>query len=524
MFFKIVSIVGSMTFVSRILGYARDLLIARVIGAGLISDAFFVAFKLPNLFRRLFAEGSMNSAFIPIVSGVFTRSGRIKANEFFSKVFSGLLVFLFLLLIVFEIFMPLIINLIAPGFSKNPDKFLMTINFSRLAFPFVLFICLTSLAGSYLNTLGKFAAMALTPIILNLTLISVLIIFFNFTSEKIFVSKILSFSISMAGLIQIIWLIFNLKKNNVKLEINIKEIFQFSNINSDIKKLLLLLLPAIIGNGAYQINLLIDMILASTLPDGSISYLYYSDRINQLPLGVFGIAISTALLPLLSEQIKRNKKQESKKSISNAIKFSFIFSVPSATGIFLLSNEIVSFLFERGAFDSLDSVLTSQSLVALSIGLPAFILIKILVVPFFANEDTKTPIYVSLVSMVLNLILNLILIQKYLHVGLAIATSVSAWVNAFILFYILGNKKIVSFDKSILIVLLKVFICSLIMGLFIHLFMQIDKSIILENFFSEKKNLLLLIVIFSASIAYIFMIYLSNIKEIKSIKWRKKID
>ena len=202
--------------------------------------------------------------------------------------------------------------------------------------------------------------MALTPIILNLTLISVLIIFFNFSSDKIFVAKILSFSSSIAGLIQIIWLILNLKKNNVKLEINIKEIFQFSKINGDIKKLLILLLPAIIGNGAYQINLLIDMILASTLPDGSISYLYYSDRINQLPLGVFGIAISTALLPLLSEQIKRNKKQESEKSISNAIKFSFIFSIPSATGIFLLSNEIVSFLFERGAFDSLDSVLTSQ--------------------------------------------------------------------------------------------------------------------------------------------------------------------
>ena len=297
----------------------------------------------------------MNSALFPIVSRCFTRSEEPKQTNF-SKVFSGLLVFLFLLLIVFEIFMPLIINLIAPGFSKNPDKFLMTINFSRLSFPFVLFICLTSLAGSYLNTLGKFAAMALTPIILNLTLILLLIIFFNFSSEKIFVSKILSFSISIAGLIQIIWLILNL--NNVKLEINIKEIFQFSKINSDIKKLLILLLPAIIGNGAYQINLLIDMILASTLPDGSISYLYYSDRINQLPLGVFGIAISTALLPLLSEQIKRNKKQESKKSISNAIKFSFIFSIPSATGIFLLSNEIVSFLFERGAFDSLDSFLT----------------------------------------------------------------------------------------------------------------------------------------------------------------------
>ena len=195
MFFKIISIVGSMTFISRVLGYCRDLLIARIIGAGLISDAFFVAFKLPNLFRRLFAEGSMNSAFIPVVSGIFTKSGRSKANEFFSKVFSGLLIFLMFLLLIFEIFMPLIINLIAPGFSNDPDKLSISVNFARLSFPFVFYLPYISY-GVLLEYTRKFAAMAVTPIILNFTLISVLLYFFNFSNEKIFITKILSFSIS----------------------------------------------------------------------------------------------------------------------------------------------------------------------------------------------------------------------------------------------------------------------------------------------------------------------------------------
>ena len=522
MFFKIISIVGSMTFISRILGYSRDLLIARIIGAGLISDAFFIAFKLPNLFRRLFAEGSMNSAFIPVVSGIFAKSGRLKANEFFSKVFSGLLIFLMVLLLIFEIFMPLIINLIAPGFVNNPDKFSISVNFARLSFPFVFFICLTSLMGSYLNTLGKFAAMALTPIILNLTLISVLLFFFNFSNEKVLVTKILSFSISFAGLIQVVWLLINLKKNQVKIKFTFPKLFNLSKINNDTKRFLYLLFPAVIGNGAYQINLLIDMILASNLPHGSISYLYYADRINQLPLGVFGIAISTALLPLLSEQIKKNKKKDSQKTTSSAIKFGFIFAIPASVGIFFLSNQIVGFLFLRGEFDLFDLASTSKALTALSFGLPAFILVKILVVPFFANEDTKTPIKVSIFSMIINLILNLILITKYLHVGLAIATSVSAWVNAMVLFIILIKRKIFVFEVSILNVILKVCMCSLIMGLLINYFIGNTFIDSINSPFNLEKNVTFLLTIFFAILSYVIMIYLSNIKEVREIKWNRK--
>ena len=520
MFFRIISILGSMTFVSRILGYIRDLLIAKIIGAGLISDSFFVAFKLPNLFRRLLAEGSMNSAFIPVISGI---KGKKNADEFFSKVFSGLVVILFFLLIIFEIFMPLIIKIIAPGFSENQNKYLLTIDFSRLAFPFVFFVCLTSLMGAYLNTLGKFAAMAATPILLNLTMILFLLIFSRNNGDEIYISSMLSFSISFAGIVQFIWLIYNLKKNNILLKLKFLQFFKFRKFSNNSKRLLSLLIPAIIGNGAYQLNLLIDMILASTLPDGSISYLYYADRINQLPLGVLGIAISTALLPMLSLQIKEKDFKGANKSISTAINFGLILSLPAAAGLFVLSNEVISFLFLRGAFDIYDSNSTSNALVALSLGLPAFIMIKILVVPFFANEDTKTPIRISIISMVINLCLNLILIKKFLHVGLAMATSISAWANAFILLFILIYRKIVVIDRTTVNVFLKVVICTFLMAAIVDKIIEFDLSFFSHFSFLTKNNLTLLFAIFSGMIVYIVMIYLSDIKEIKEILWKKKI-
>ena len=232
--------------------------------------------------------------------------------------------------------------------------------------------------GAYLNTLGKFASMAVTPVILNLSLIFVLLFFFS-SEDKVQISTFLSLSISLAGIIQLFWLFANLKKNNLNLHLSIKKIFKK---NKETSTFFNLLTPAIIGNGAYQINLLIDMILASTLPDGSISYLYYADRVNQLPLGVLGIAISTALLPILSKQIKEKELLNANKSISSAIKFGIIFSIPSFVGIWILSEEIISFLFLRGAFELNDVQLTSSALQALCFGLPAFIMIKIMVVPF----------------------------------------------------------------------------------------------------------------------------------------------
>ena len=517
MLFKIISIVGSLTFLSRILGYFRDLLIARVIGAGLISDCFFVAFKLPNLFRRILGEGAMNAAFIPVVSGVRTKSGKKSADAFFSNIFSFLLVALLAFVLILEIFMPLIITLIAPGFSDNPEKFNHSINLTRLTFPFVLFICLTSLMGAYLNTLGKFASMAVTPIILNLSLIFTLLIFFK--SENLFlISSTLSFVVSIAGIIQVIWMYYNIRRNKSKLSINFSFLKTFKS-DKEITKFFKLLLPAILGNGAYQINLLIDMILASTLPDGSISFLYYADRVNQLPLGVLGIAIGTALLPVLSSQVKKNQKKEAEKSISKAIKFGILFSIPAFFGLLIFSENIISFLFFRGAFEYEDVQATSSALIALCCGLPAFIMIKILVIPFFANEDTKTPIKISLFCMSINLILNLILIREFLHVGLAISTSVSAWINFILLFYILNKNLNYSFDISIFKVFLKVSLASLTMS---YIVLKTYEFMInnFEMYTLYNTNFILILCIIFGIIIYSALMYFLGIKELEINKWK----
>ena len=517
MLFKIISIVGSLTFLSRILGYFRDLLIARVIGASLISDCFFVAFKLPNLFRRILGEGAMNAAFIPVVSGVRTKSGKKSADAFFSNIFSFLLVALLAFVLILEIFMPLIITLIAPGFSDNPEKFNHSINLTRLTFPFVLFICLTSLMGAYLNTLGKFASMAVTPIILNLSLIFTLLIFFK--SENLFlISSTLSFVVSIAGIIQVIWMYYNIRRNKSKLSINFS-FFKTFKSDKEITKFFKLLLPAILGNGAYQINLLIDMILASTLPDGSISFLYYADRVNQLPLGVLGIAIGTALLPVLSSQVKKNQKKEAEKSISKAIKFGILFSIPAFFGLLIFSENIISFLFFRGAFEYKDVQATSSALIALCCGLPAFIMIKILVIPFFANEDTKTPIKISLFCMSINLILNLILIREFLHVGLAISTSVSAWINFILLFYILNKNLNYSFDISIFKVFLKVSLASLTMS---YIVLKTYEFMInnFEMYTLYNTNFILILCIIFGIIIYSALMYFLGIKELEINKWK----
>ena len=517
MLFKIISIVGSLTFLSRILGYFRDLLIARVIGAGLISDCFFVAFKLPNLFRRVLGEGAMNAAFIPVVSGVRAKSGKKNADVFFSNIFSFLLVALLAFVFILEIFMPLIITLIAPGFSDNPEKFNHSINLTRLTFPFVLFICLTSLMGAYLNTLGKFASMAVTPIILNLSLIFTLLIYFK-SENLFFISSTLSFVVSIAGIIQVIWMYYNIRRNKSKLSINFSFLNTFKSDN-EITKFFKLLLPAILGNGAYQINLLIDMILASTLPDGSISFLYYADRVNQLPLGVLGIAIGTALLPVLSSQVKKNQKKEAEKSISKAIKFGILFSIPAFFGLLIFSENIISFLFFRGAFEYKDVQATSSALIALCCGLPAFIMIKILVIPFFANEDTKTPIKISLFCMSINLILNLILIREFLHVGLAISTSVSAWINFILLFYILNKNLNYSFDISIFKVFLKVSLASLTMS---YIVLKTYRFMInnFEMYTLYNTNFILILCIIFGIIIYSALMYFLGIKELEINKWK----
>jgi putative peptidoglycan lipid II flippase len=313
-------------------------------------------------------------------------------------------------------------------------------------------------------------------------------------------------------------MLYNLKRNKVSLSLFV---FNKNRFRKPTNKFLKLLVPAILGNGVYQLNLLIDMILASTLAHGSISFLYYADRVNQLPLGVLGIAISTALLPILSKYVKKNDNVKVTKSISSALKYGLLFSLPAFLGIFILSDEIVTLLFYRGQFDLFDVEQTSAALVALSFGLPAFIMIKILVIPFFAREDTITPIKVSLFSISINLILNLLLIDEFKHVGLAISTSVAAWVNMIILISLLIREKI-KFEKDIITFTIKIIISTVIMGISIKLISNIFEQNLINIGFFEIKNVRLIFVIFFAILTYFVSIYLLGIKDISLKKWSKK--
>ncbi|MDC3090874.1 murein biosynthesis integral membrane protein MurJ [Rickettsiales bacterium] len=511
MFLRIVSIIGSLTFLSRVLGYIRDFLMALVLGASYISDAFFVAFKLPNLFRRLFAEGAMNSAFIPVISGVKEKNGKEGAGEFLSEMLSIIFSFLLFFVIIFEIFMPYIIFVVAPGFEGNPSKFSLTVQLSRLTFPFLLFICLSSLIGGYLNTISKFAAMAFTPVILNLSMLTVLLLSITNSESQEITAKFLASSISIAGVIQLIWLFYHLKVNKIELSINSLILKKILPISVEAKKLFSLFLPAAIGNGVYQINLLIDMILASTLPDGSISFLYFADRINQLPLGVLGIALSTALLPILSKQIKKKQHTIATETLNHCLQIAVIFSIPASAGLIFLSEPIISVLFVRGEFTSNDALLTSHALIAFCIGLPAFIFVKIFATFFFAREDTKTPVYIAILAMFINLALNLILIQKYFHVGLALATSISSWFNCSLLYFFLRKNRFFTLKRDLILTFFKSILSSLLMIISI-------KFIFIENFISlieigkiNESFIILSMAILFGSFVYIILIYLLGI-------------
>lgn len=432
--------VGGFTFLSRITGFVRDSLIASILGVSGLTDAFFVAFKLPNFFRRFFAEGAFNAAFVPLFSGILVSSGPNAARLYGEKVFALLLFGLTGFVLIFENFMPTIVFLFAPGFDATPARFDLAVELSRITFPYILFISLASLFSGILNSMGKFAAPAGTPIILNLIMIAALIlIFFESVSPGIG----LAWSVFWAGLLQLIWLWVSCHYQGMGLKLTLPE------LNPDMKKLIRLGIPGAISAGVVQVNLFMDMIFASWLPTGAVSYLFYADRLNQLPLGVIGIAISTALLPELSKHIKAGQHGEAQSTQNRAIEVALAITLPAAMGLIIMARPLVALLFERGAFSTQDAQATGYTLSAFAIGLPAYVLVKILQTQFFARQDTKTPMKVAIGTVALNLALNFLLIGPFSYVGLALATAISAWCNAFVLGGFLFKKSWIIFDERI---------------------------------------------------------------------------
>ena len=456
---KAVAVFGGYTMISRVTGFIRDLLIAKYLGAGMIADAFLVALRFPNLFRSLFAEGAFNVSFVPIFSGKLVSDGKDKALEFANRAFSLLFYLLIVFIAVIEFAMPVMIFLFAPGFGGDDEKLRLTIELTRITFPFLLFISIVSLESGILNSVSKFAAAAFSPTILNLTMISALL-----TSATLGNGRhvyFLSFGLLVAGCLEVVWLYFFLVKDGIKLRLAKLSPRLW---NDDVKLLFKRTLPGIVGSGVYQINLFIDTFYVSFLASGSVSWLYYATRLFQLPIGIFGAGMAVALLPILSKHIANKDYAEADKTMQQSVLMVAVFVIPALVGMAVLSKEIIVVLFNRGMFTMNDAVPTANALVALALGLPGAVMNKALTSRFYAEGDTKTPVRVAVVTLLLNVVMNYIFMRFLAHVGIALATSFSTTAGTVVYFCLLSKRGMISFDKKLPAQLLKILFAAALMG------------------------------------------------------------
>lgn len=456
---KSTATIGFYTLLSRVLGFLRDMTIAASLGASFLSDAFFVAFKLPNFLRRLFAEGAFNSAFVPLFAGMLAVDGKEKARDFAGEAMSFLLLILLIVTAVFILAMPYLMYILAPGFSDNPDKFALTVTLTRITMPYIIFISLVSLLGGILNSGDKFAAVAATPVIMNLCLIIIPYFIGGLTPTG---AHALAIAVTISGIMQWLWLVRFCRRQNM-----LPRLVR-PRLTPEVKKLLVLIAPAALGAGVAQINLFIDLIIASQF-DSGVSYLYYADRISELPLAVIGIAVGTALLPLLSRQIREGKREESFRSQNRAMELALFLSLPAAIAIAIIAQPIISVMFERGKFTEADTIATFHTLIAFSLGLPAFILVKILAPAFYANQDTKTPFKIATTCIGVNLILNLLLMIPLQYVGMALATSLASWLNVTLMARTLLARGWLMIERRLLVQVAKILTASIVMAVLLWL-------------------------------------------------------
>ncbi|MFN4276914.1 MAG: murein biosynthesis integral membrane protein MurJ [Ferrovibrio sp.] len=429
--FRAIATVGGLTMVSRIAGFIRDLLIARYLGAGPVADAFFVSLRLPNFFRSLFAEGAFTAGFLPLFSHIQTKEGQAAAQLFAERALAVLLLATFGFTLIAQIAMPAVIILLAPGFVDDPQRFDLSVTLTVITFPYLLFVSLASLYGAVLNCLGRFFAMAATPILLNLVMIAGMLLL---TPHVPNAGYALAWSVLVGGILQFLWLAWDARRNGIDLRL------RRPRLNDKLRRLFKLILPAALGAGATQVNLMVGLILASLLPAGAVSYLFYADRINQLTIGVVGVAIATALLPTLSAQLARDDHAGALVTQNRALEFALLLALPSCTALLVVPFPIISILFQRGEFDLETARQTSAALFAYAVGLPGYVLARTCTPGFHARQDTRTPVKLALVSIVVNIGLSLALMPRFGHVGLALATALAASVNTMLLLYVLRRR------------------------------------------------------------------------------------
>lgn len=430
---RAVATVGGFTLISRVVGFVRDIVLSAVLGSGAMADAFFVAFKLPNFFRRLFAEGAFSAAFVPLFARELQAGGREQAMAFARQAQAGLLLVLLPFAVVLIAAMPWAMALLAPGMRDDAASFALAVEFGRIAFPYLLFISLASLYGGVLNSVERFAHVAATPVLLNLTLIAAVL---GLTPLLPNAGYAASIGVALAGLLQWVWLLVACSRDGLAMHL------VRPRWTPRVARLVKLATPVAIGGGVQQISVVLDVVWASLMPVGTISALYYADRIAQLPLGVVGIAVGTALLPLLARELRAGNAEAARANQNRAIEFGLLFSLPATVALWLLADPIIRVLFERGQFTAEDTARTGSALAAFAVGLPAFILVKALTPGFFAREDTRSPLYIAVVAIASNVALNLWFLfgTSLEQVGIALASSLSGWLNAGLLAAVLLRR------------------------------------------------------------------------------------
>ena len=455
--------VGGMTMLSRVLGFVRDMLIALVLGTGPVADAFFVAFRFPNLFRRLFAEGAFNAAFVPLFAKRLEGEGVEAARKFAQEALSALTAVLLILTAVAEITMPGLMYVIAPGFASTPDKFDLAVQLTRIAFPYLLCVSLVALFSGALNALGKFALAAFAPVLLNVVFVFVLGgLALAGTRETPEAGEALAWAVFVGGFAQLGALLFGARGAGISLKL------QRPRLTEGVRRLVRLGIPGVIAGGITQVNILIGTIIAS-LQDSAVSWLYYADRIYQLPLGVIGIAVGVVLLPDLSRKLRAGNLEAAIESKNRSLEFSMFFTLPAAVALLAVPSPIIQVLFERGAFTASDTSASATALAAFAVGLPAFVAIKVFSPAFFAREDTRTPMIYAAISVVVNVVGSLSMFYIIGHVGIAIATSLAGWVNTALLAGTLLKRGDFAFDAQFKRRIVPLCLASCVMGIAVWL-------------------------------------------------------
>ena len=493
------------TIISRLLGYLRDILIAVFLGAGPLADAFFVAFRIPNTFRRLFSEGTFNSAFVPSYASELSQ-GKDRSDQFANNVFNLLILGLFFLVIVIEIFMPIFVFLIAPGFDGDSQRMDLAINLTRITFPFLFFISLASFFSAILNSHNRFAAASAAPIILNILLIGVLFCGKILDDNLVYY---LSYAVTLSGVVQLIFLHSFVKKFYFpKISFKIK-------IDEKVKKFFKKLLPSIFSSGVTQINILVGTIIAS-FQASAVSYLYYADRIYQINLAIAGIAIGTVILPQLSKYIENNQKDEITLIQNKALELCLFLSVPATIALAIASEQIVSALFGYGSFDESSVKNSAKALYFFSLGLPAFSLIKIFSSFFFAHNNTKTPFYISLISVLLNIFISIYYFNSIGFIIIPIATTISSWFNCLVLFIFLKKGNLFNFNLLFVNRSIRILISAITMGLFFYyLINNFENKLVYEESF---KALYLMGSVVLTLIFYLLIAFFIKAFKINDIK------